>query len=1524
MAPYQSLLPVRKHKVPPSGLPRLKPSSSSTSINNAPPAPPRPLEPIQSRLQEDVSTLDFGNLLGGPGDEEGFGLLNDEEVPDFLVDQSMWTVGGRTPARKGQERGIRDLINEEEVEEEDDAGIAQYDDSDGDLPAQVCEPSTPVPSTSSAPISFAPQPVATPSFHHSPNQHGQALFDELEPSMNGDYTSTSNRSESFARNDGEQEEDSTFTLERDPEVTPCLSPPITEVVPVQENQPSSEPPELEAEVEMDAELAKTQEYISECGKGEAEESFPIEAQMDIGGESSEIEDETRNPIATPDTRVEEEQIEEPFEGQPQEEEEEITEAAGSDETIESSLELAGPVGNQESEEDESHLRTNGEGSALLEEEHEEYEDGQETRSFDEEEMEGNESIRMEVQVPVKFGDEGEGILEDSSISQVEEEEQLSSIRSPRDTRDTMDDQVEPLLEEASAVSQQSRPSLSHLEAPLSRHSSSPNVNPALAIPALTASSTIRPPPSFQSNAVNLGSRHSIGGSRPVLGLAFKHQAQRRRQSVSAIVTLLEWNKRESRVEKQDEAVGLEVDQNATIGETSVNTETSVSSLIPRHSLSPTSDAVPDVDSVPSVPSNPRTPADEHATGDSTDSSHRSQELSFVPLSPRNTSIPLSPTSHDASLEADTTLPAMGAPLDFHRSIGEIGHSTPAKSHPRRILQSLPGMTEATSIQPKGGRFDIETIEEVTEEESSFEIIRERSAQPSQVVVKPEEEEEEEEIPARLSSSIIKNVESEEEAQAQLAEHSQSSTRAVSEPANRSTTLDLSLQPEKAGEAVQSQSEERAPCSEGPASHPALPLPLPIDTVPSISRARQDSLSTSIQAPLDFSHSRPPLPTKRSVRVSLAAPPPNTVLPKTARRASTSMISSAPFATIEQSRRARENRPVRVSLAAPPPPQPSTTARTYKRPRVSRTTVTQSIGATRLEKLQPENETSSQPVVESLPEESRAIQQPSTTEESVQVVEAPAVIVEEEQEEEALSIGPAQIPNSIVTEEPQPATSPNLPPAPLPASASSNKQTALTLPTTFSFASNSTGLTREQERQKRKEERERRERRVEEALKAKKQSMQRGSGWKKPEVKKDPTKRKAVESDRNVKRSRMEASSDNGSAASRRPPLKTSTLSSIARKPSESALPVQPQPPSVSSTAVATAQDPTTMPVLQESAQSVSSPALKLTKATLEANRVATGPRIDLKRRISSFLDSLEDETSISNSESADHQSSVDVRVGEEKTIEHEKVEAVPPAPRPPPLPPRLSRPPSRAGSNRSEATSSRPIAGPRKRKPLASSSTTTAKPFTFAAPRAPRNAPPAAPSSNASTASPMFLERLSTWKAREQEALRKGKRKAPVPPPPMPFRSKNVQSAPLVKPTNPSISTSVSAQPPTKRPRVEAASTEQGRGGKENANSQRSTKPVVKDQPRQKKPEKPAVKAINGGVVEEMEKRLKEKLEWSERQKKREEEVRKRKEAQRAEEAEQERKKLQALRAALTVDRHSGPVRVGARTTGRPVVSKRV
>ncbi|GAA5970129.1 hypothetical protein JCM3765_003802 [Sporobolomyces pararoseus] len=1518
MAPYQSLLPERKYKASSSGLPRLKPSSSSTSINNATPAPPQPLETTQLRVQEDVSSLDFGSLLGGRGNEHELGLLNDEEVPDFLVDQSMWTVGGRTPAKNGKERATWDYIDEDEGEDEDVDRIAQYDDSDGNLP-HVCAPSTPIPSTSSAPISFPPRPIATPSFHHSPTQHGQALFDEQEPSMNGDYTSTSNRSESFARNYGEQEEDSTFTLERDRETTPSLLPAEIAAASIQQEQSSIElqEPGVQPEAEMEPEPAKIRQDIAEPDVVEAEVSISAEASTAMQEGFRMVDEETRDQYL----RVDEEQIEENVEGKY--EEEQVIEAEESDE--EPSLVLAGPVDHQQVEEDESHRNTCDEESELPGKEHreaEKYEDGQGTTALSED-LERSESSRMEVQVPVKFADEAEGNLEESSPPRPEEGEQPEFGPSTQDTEVSIENQSEPSLVEASAVSQRSRPSL--YETSLSRHSSSPDVDPISAILLSTTTLTHRPLPTFESNAANLGPRHSIGGSRPALGLAFDQQTQRRRHSVAAVVTSSEWNKRESGAKKQDREVGVEVNnhETSTFGETSVISESSITSLPAQHSQSTTSDAAPILDS---VPSNPHTPPDENGAADSTNSSHRSQEHSSVPLSPLDNSIPLSPTSHDVSLEADITLPAMGAPLDFHRSIQEIGHSTPAKSYFRQKLSILPEVTEARPVQPKGGRFDIETIQEVTEEESSFEIIREQSAQPSQDVVKEEEKEaEEEEEEAEIAAQAVsKIVQSAEEAQDQATASSQSPNRTIPEPVEDLSPPEQNSQLKNAVDVDPSQSEERAPRSEGPASSETLPLPLPVDSIPSASDPHHTFPATSTSASSDLSQSRP---TKRSVRVSLA--PPLAVVPlKTFRRASTSMIDSTSSAAMVQSRREQEKRQVRVSLAAPLP----SAAGTFKKPRVSRITATSSGGTSSVEELQTKNDTSTQPVVKSLAEETPAIvpghelQQLATTEESDQIVQDAVTEEQEEQEEHARPIAPAQICGSIAAEEPQPATSPNLPPAPLPASASSNKQAALTLPATFSFASTSTGLTREQERQKRKEDRERREKRVEEALKAKKQSMQRGSGWKKPEAKKDSTKRKAVENDRNVKRSRMD-SSETGSATSRRPPLKTSTSSSFARKPPNSSRPVLPQLSSVTPAVSTIAQAPPPAPISHASAPSISSPALKLTKDTLEANRIATGPRIDLKRRISSFLESLEDDNGTEESQTADPSLSVEAeseRVGEvAEKAEPDKVKAVPLAPKPPPPPPGGSRPPSRAQSDRSKTTSTRPISGPPKRKPLASSSTTTAKPFTFAAPRAPRNAPPTAPSSNASTASPMFHERLSAWKAREKEAFGKGKRKGPVPPPPMPLRTKNVQSAPPARLTNTSSSTSTSAQPPAKRPRVASAPSEQGRGGKENANSQRSTKPVAKELPVQKKPEKPIVKVIGGGVAEEMEKRLKEKLEWSERQKRREEEVRKRKEAQRVEEAESERKKLQALRAALTVDRRPGPVRVGSSTVGRSGPVKR-
>jgi len=123
MAPYLSLLPVRKTKLPVYSLPR---PTSSHSTNNQ--CTVQPLQPIQATVDSDQSLLDFGSLLGGQEQEEhSFGLLNDEEVPDFLADESMWTVGGRTPAKKGLQV-LEELDEEEEEEEEDqvEKGIARY------------------------------------------------------------------------------------------------------------------------------------------------------------------------------------------------------------------------------------------------------------------------------------------------------------------------------------------------------------------------------------------------------------------------------------------------------------------------------------------------------------------------------------------------------------------------------------------------------------------------------------------------------------------------------------------------------------------------------------------------------------------------------------------------------------------------------------------------------------------------------------------------------------------------------------------------------------------------------------------------------------------------------------------------------------------------------------------------------------------------------------------------------------------------------------------------------------------------------------------------------------------------------------------------------------------------------------------------------------------------------------------------------------------------------------------------------
>ncbi|GAA5844620.1 hypothetical protein JCM3766R1_002685 [Sporobolomyces carnicolor] len=126
MAPQPSLLPVRKLKA--SALPRLKPIPGPT--NNRVASPPRPRERTPPLAAPDLSILDFHNLLSGRAGEDDFDLLNDESVPDFLVDQSMWTVGGRTPARRGKDCAIPEEVPEE-LEQSEQFGRYELEDDKG-------------------------------------------------------------------------------------------------------------------------------------------------------------------------------------------------------------------------------------------------------------------------------------------------------------------------------------------------------------------------------------------------------------------------------------------------------------------------------------------------------------------------------------------------------------------------------------------------------------------------------------------------------------------------------------------------------------------------------------------------------------------------------------------------------------------------------------------------------------------------------------------------------------------------------------------------------------------------------------------------------------------------------------------------------------------------------------------------------------------------------------------------------------------------------------------------------------------------------------------------------------------------------------------------------------------------------------------------------------------------------------------------------------------------------------------------
>lgn len=323
----------------------------------------------------------------------------------------------------------------------------------------------------------------------------------------------------------------------------------------------------------------------------------------------------------------------------------------------------------------------------------------------------------------------------------------------------------------------------------------------------------------------------------------------------------------------------------------------------------------------------------------------------------------------------------------------------------------------------------------------------------------------------------------------------------------------------------------------------------------------------------------------------------------------------------------------------------------------------------------------------------------------------------------------------------------------------------------------------------------------------------------------------------------------------------------------------------------------------------------LTKATLETNTRRSGSRGDLIRRVSRFLEEVvveegEEEQAVTAVERAEAEVVVaaeelvmQVEVKEEAVEEMAAVELVRPTsfsssspsiltrstlPQIAPQPPINASPPIIVAPSPASVVFA-PVAVPPPpppapaRKPV----TTTAKPFVFGASRSSRPAAAVTASTAAdTTASPMFVERLSSWKAREAKlSLNTSKNKSspaatagsrvrralgaaapvPPPPPPVPAAVSAARKRPRVEPTVP-------VSHPLSRPLRQQQQ-------KENrpASSLSVAAPPAK---------KRAIREIEGGGVKaELEKQLKEKMEWSERQKRREEEVKARRERDRVEEA---------------------------------------
>ncbi|GAA6009010.1 uncharacterized protein JCM10292_001756 [Rhodotorula paludigena] len=458
---------------------------------------------------------------------------------------------------------------------------------------------------------------------------------------------------------------------------------------------------------------------------------------------------------------------------------------------------------------------------------------------------------------------------------------------------------------------------------------------------------------------------------------------------------------------------------------------------------------------------------------------------------------------------------------------------------------------------------------------------------------------------------------------------------------------------------------------------------------------------------------------------------------------------------------------------------------------------------------------------------------------------------------------------------------------------------VTLPASFSFAASS--AERDAERQHRLEERERREKAAEEAVLEKKRKRElSASAW-------------AIKPDEGIKRIRLaddlapkaapqiaEAGQpgatiehDFEQPAPRQPgdfaaahPHKHRPRRSHAA-PRASPDPSAPRlPPSEPASAAFPADLEPRAPMFDDAhpiaeAESAEPVQQALTREALERNTRRAGPAANLERRVSRFLESIgEASEDVSCGGVAPTFDERDGGIAEEfaeaaAIVDVDLTQTQPTH--------ALLEEPPHSASAVAHASTQAPAAPPApKTRPSTVTASTAAKPFNFSTTSRAARAP-LAPTSG-QVASPMFTSRLSSWKAREAAVLSKAGSNAGG------ERTRKALAA---------------AAPPAKRAKIAVQD-------KENV----GPAPAPRSAPsRSLATKQPA----SGGVAAELEKMMRERMDWSERQKRREEEVKRQREKMRADEADREREKLKQLRASLAARSATSSVPARAKVRARVV-----